>query len=41
MSSDFRPEASGVIPDATKDPPGAFGVRARKIRGSESLVVSY
>ena len=39
MASDFEPEVPGSIPDTAKDPLSAYGVRARKIRGSESTVV--
>ena len=39
MTSAFGPEGPGSISDTTKDPPSARGVRARKIRVSESSVV--
>ena len=35
----FGPEGTGLNTNAIKDPPNAFGVRGRKIRGSESPVV--
>ena len=38
--SGFVPEGRDSISDTTKDPPSACGVRARKIRGSESPVIS-
>ncbi|GFT70310.1 hypothetical protein TNCV_2657811 [Trichonephila clavipes] len=37
-ASDSTPEGLGSMPDATKYPPSTHGVRARSIRGSESLV---
>ena len=40
MASGFGPEGPGLTPDAAKDPPSACGVRARKIYGSESPLVS-
>ena len=39
MASGFGPEGPGSIPDGSKDPLSACGVRARKIRDSESPVV--
>ena len=36
-----RPEGSGSIPDAARHPPSAFGVRASKIRDSESPVLGH
>ena len=35
MASGFGPEGQSSIPDASKDPPSACGVRARKFRGSQ------
>ena len=40
MTVGFRPQATGSVPDATKDSLSACRVRGCKIRGSESLVVS-
>ena len=37
--SGFEPEFLSSIPDATKGPPSASCIRARKTRGSESPVV--
>ena len=39
MASGFGSEGLGSIPVTAKDSPSACGVRARKIRGSESSVV--
>ena len=39
MASGFGPEGPHSTSDTAKDPPSACGVRARKIRGSESPVV--
>ena len=39
MDSGFWSEDQSSIPDATKDPQSACGVRACKVRGSESPFV--
>ena len=39
MASDFGLEDPDSIPDATKNPQCACGLRSRKIRGSESPLV--
>ena len=41
MASGLGSEGPGLIPDAAKYPPSAGGVRAHKIRGSESPVVGH
>ena len=39
MPSGFRQQSPGLIPDATKDLSSKCGVRAHKIRGSESPIL--